>query len=205
MKPMKTALGSLVVTMLLAQSAQAMYHARLGRFMQRDPLALMVYAGSGYIDGMSLYEYAKSNTPKYGDPMGHKANPPAPTPAYAGPYGFVSYQEQCGRGGFCWRYKKFKNCVDCYAVDPCPAGGAWEKYATVCGNCARNPGPAPQCPPYVPQRADKCCGWRRNPTSRSLCKACCIEASMKMPDAAARKELVLKCEEDRECSKLSNP
>jgi RHS repeat-associated protein len=38
-----------------------MYHAQLGRWLQRDPL--------GYVDGMSLYEYVASS-PFHPDPTG---------------------------------------------------------------------------------------------------------------------------------------
>ncbi|MBV9764303.1 MAG: hypothetical protein JOZ48_05605 [Acidobacteriaceae bacterium] len=38
------------------------YDPRKGRFLQRDPF--------GYVDGMNLYEYAKSNPDKYADPGG---------------------------------------------------------------------------------------------------------------------------------------
>jgi len=45
-----------------------MYHPELGRFMQRDPL--------GFIDGLSLYEYADSNPLVYTDPTGGCSKPP---------------------------------------------------------------------------------------------------------------------------------
>ena len=39
-----------------------MYHAQLGRWLQRDP--------KGYVDGLSLYEYCKSGPIDATDPMG---------------------------------------------------------------------------------------------------------------------------------------
>ncbi len=39
-----------------------MYHPRLGRWLQRDPL--------GYVDGMSWYEYVKSSPLRATDPTG---------------------------------------------------------------------------------------------------------------------------------------
>lgn len=46
----------------LVGDAVAWYSPDQGRFVQRDPL--------GYIDGMNLYRYGKSNPIKYGDPTG---------------------------------------------------------------------------------------------------------------------------------------
>jgi RHS repeat-associated protein len=43
------------------------YSARLGRFLQRDPL--------GYFDGMGLYQYAISNPANWIDPLGLSSNP----------------------------------------------------------------------------------------------------------------------------------
>lgn len=57
----RTALLSLLVAialaLLLPSEAQAMYHPRLGRFIQRDPI--------GYADGMGLYQYSVGNPPTY--------------------------------------------------------------------------------------------------------------------------------------------
>jgi RHS repeat-associated protein len=43
------------------------YDPEIGRFMQRDPL--------GYVDGMCLYEYVRSEPLKYLDPLGNMADP----------------------------------------------------------------------------------------------------------------------------------
>jgi hypothetical protein len=45
-----------------ADNASAMYHARLGRFVQRDPI--------GYADGMNQYEYVRSRPTTHRDPFG---------------------------------------------------------------------------------------------------------------------------------------
>ena len=48
----------------LKENSARMYHPRLGRFMQRDPLR--------YVDGMNLYQYVKSNPLRYSDPDGRR-------------------------------------------------------------------------------------------------------------------------------------
>lgn len=55
----------LLATLLLsvfAPAAQAYYSPSTGTFLQRDP--------AGYIDGMNLYRYGRSNPVRYTDPMG---------------------------------------------------------------------------------------------------------------------------------------
>ncbi len=46
----------------LYENRARMQHPTLGRFLQRDP--------TGYVDGMSLYEYVRSNPVRYADPTG---------------------------------------------------------------------------------------------------------------------------------------
>jgi len=57
-----TLLATLVLALLLPSEAQAMYHPRLGRFLQRDP--------EGHVDGLSLYCYADSTPTSHVDPLG---------------------------------------------------------------------------------------------------------------------------------------
>jgi len=52
----------LVLPLALPSEAQAVYHPRLGRFLQRDPI--------GYEDGMGLYEYVTSQPTVSRDPEG---------------------------------------------------------------------------------------------------------------------------------------
>ena len=51
-----------LVALMLANSAQAMLHSRIGRFMQRDPL--------DYVDSSCLYEYQMANSVTRLDPRG---------------------------------------------------------------------------------------------------------------------------------------
>ena len=64
MKGCKTlvVLVGLAVTAFATSDALAYYHPRVARFCQRDPI--------GYEDGMSLYEYVRSNPTGSTDPMG---------------------------------------------------------------------------------------------------------------------------------------
>ena len=57
-----TLLATLALALLLPTEAQAMYHPRLGRFLQRDPV--------GYVDGPGLYEYVCSSPPGKCDALG---------------------------------------------------------------------------------------------------------------------------------------
>jgi len=60
-----TLLATLALALLLPTEAQAMYHPRLGRFLQRDPI------GYGRHElAASLYEYANSDPHDYVDPSG---------------------------------------------------------------------------------------------------------------------------------------
>ncbi len=52
----------LLILAIFGPSASAMYHPGLGRFLQRDVLA--------YVDGMSLYQYGRSNPIVRTDPTG---------------------------------------------------------------------------------------------------------------------------------------
>ena len=55
-------LAAASLTCVLAAEARAVYHPRLGRFLQRDPI--------GYEDGMGLYEYVASDPTVGRDPTG---------------------------------------------------------------------------------------------------------------------------------------
>ena len=55
-------LATLTLALLLPTEAQAMYHPRLGRFLQRDPI--------GYGNGVSLYVYVGTGPIGRADPMG---------------------------------------------------------------------------------------------------------------------------------------
>jgi len=57
-----------------------MYHARLGRFVQRDPL--------GYVDGLNLFEYARSTALARLDPLGGTSLAPPPRRASGSPVTF---------------------------------------------------------------------------------------------------------------------
>lgn len=92
---MKTRLFSVVTSALLlaafAAPAQAMYHAGMGRFMQRDPANRDITRVPGrgtirtsafvardqYPDGMTLYEYVRSAPTTRRDPFGLQATQPA--------------------------------------------------------------------------------------------------------------------------------
>jgi len=63
-----TLLAAVAVALVLAGEAQAMYHPRLGRFMQRDP--------AGHADGMSRYGHAHSSPGIWVDPYGSAAARP---------------------------------------------------------------------------------------------------------------------------------
>ena len=65
---------------------------RLGRFLQRDPL--------GYVDGMSLYEYAGSEPLGAVDPLGLAPTTPKPP---AQPGGDWVWVEKPGLAGWIWR------------------------------------------------------------------------------------------------------
>jgi len=52
------------------QNRMRQYAPKLKRFMQRDPLALIQGAASGYQDGLNLYQYVRSNTIRRRDPTG---------------------------------------------------------------------------------------------------------------------------------------
>jgi len=54
---------------MVAADAQAIYHPRMGRFMQRDP--------AGYRDGMNRFEYVRSNPLVLVDSYGRQASQPA--------------------------------------------------------------------------------------------------------------------------------
>ena len=49
-------------TLLLPQLSNGMYDPKHGRWLQRDP--------AGYMDGMNLYEYARSRPTVFADPSG---------------------------------------------------------------------------------------------------------------------------------------
>jgi hypothetical protein len=51
-----------IMPLALPSEVQAVYHPRLGRFLQRDP--------AGYADGMGPYEYVRSAPIRYVDPRG---------------------------------------------------------------------------------------------------------------------------------------
>jgi hypothetical protein len=55
-------LSAVALASVLAADAQAVYHPRLGRFLQRDP--------AGYADGAGLYSYCRTNPVRRVDPMG---------------------------------------------------------------------------------------------------------------------------------------
>ena len=57
-----TAIVALLLFTAHASPAMAVYHARMGRFLQRDPL--------GHVDGMSTYEYVRSGPVQSTDPSG---------------------------------------------------------------------------------------------------------------------------------------
>jgi len=81
-----TLLPALALALLLPLEAQAMYHPRLGRFLQRDPVADVgspVRTGTDvlptvegllpqgtYADAMTLYQYAGTNPMTHLDPYG---------------------------------------------------------------------------------------------------------------------------------------
>jgi len=55
-------LAALALTCIFTADAQAVYHPRLGRFLQRDP--------AEYVDGLNLYNYTRSNPVVLTDPTG---------------------------------------------------------------------------------------------------------------------------------------
>ncbi|MFO8014337.1 MAG: RHS repeat-associated core domain-containing protein [Phycisphaerae bacterium] len=55
-------LAAVALACIFTADAQAVYHPRLGRFLQRDPI--------GYEDGMGLYEYVASDPTVGRDPTG---------------------------------------------------------------------------------------------------------------------------------------
>ena len=59
-----TAIVALLLFTANASPAMAVYHARMGRFLQRDPL--------GHVDGMNTYEYVRSGPVVHADPAGTK-------------------------------------------------------------------------------------------------------------------------------------
>ena len=92
----------------LVYNRARMLHPTLGRFMQRDPL--------GYVDGMSVYEYLKSQVTKYSDAGGTSIAPANPIPpgniVLKAGYALVS---------------KHAICNDCAASMPaCCEGKAWQ-------------------------------------------------------------------------------
>jgi len=62
-------LAALLLTAAFADTAAAVYHPTLGRWVQRDPM--------GYVDGSSLYTYVRSAPTQNTDRLGLFA-PPVP-------------------------------------------------------------------------------------------------------------------------------
>lgn len=61
-------LAALVISVVTADSAQAFYHAQMGRFVNRDPI--------GYRGGdPNLYGYVRGRPTRYVDPMGLRTRP----------------------------------------------------------------------------------------------------------------------------------
>jgi hypothetical protein len=58
---------ALLALTVFAPEAAAIYDPATGRFITRDP--------AGYVDGMNLYRYGRSNPARYTDPMGLSSNP----------------------------------------------------------------------------------------------------------------------------------
>ena len=67
-------------------------HTTLGRFQQRDPL--------GYVDGMSVYQYLRSNPTIHLDPVGEEAEMKISAP----PANWLEWGFGDRSKGNCWRY-----------------------------------------------------------------------------------------------------